>query len=78
MTWGHDGCLYVDWYPRTHGREHRAFEAEAFIRILIQSYPESFLFPQNEKKKNHRKHKSQGNQNCTLIGPGLQSVGIKL
>lgn len=77
MTWGHGGCLYVDWYPWTHGREQRVFEAEAFIRIFIQSYPESFLFPQKEKK-NHRKHKSQGNQNCNLIGPGLQRVGIKL
>lgn len=50
MTWGHSGYAYVDWHPWTHGREHRVFDAEGFIRIIIQSYPESFLFPQKERK----------------------------
>lgn len=50
MTWGHGGCAYTDWHPWTHGREHSVFDAEGFIKIFIQSYPESFLFPQKEKK----------------------------
>lgn len=59
MTWGHGGCVCVNWYPWTHGREHRVYEAEGFLRIFIQSYPESFLFPQKEKKKSQKTQKTR-------------------
>lgn len=58
MTWGHGGCAYTDWHPWTHRRELRVFDAEGFIRIFIQSYPE-FFCSLKKKKKSQKTQKTR-------------------